>query len=307
MKTWEMSTKVALIAVVAWMALFSESKAQTLLRWKLKPGEVFTVRTHQETESQVAFGTKSATTKISDDLQLTWSVAAADDNAITIRQTIQRIAVNLAAQDGATTQYDSESSTRPMGHAQNLASSLKPLIGAEFEIKLSPLGKVLAVKPVNDAAQALLAADDKSAEAGGASRSTIQQLLRQPLVILDEKEVKAGDTWASSSDLATAAGPMKQETTYELDKIDEQDGKSICQIAATTKLTPQSAANTGKTGSTISIKDHDQTATISFSATDGRLIEVEQTQKLVTERQYRETKIVVTLNSTQTTKITPSP
>src|SRR4051794_13400642 len=40
------------------------AQAQTLLRWKLKPGDAFTVDTRQETESQVAFSGKSVTTTI---------------------------------------------------------------------------------------------------------------------------------------------------------------------------------------------------------------------------------------------------
>src|SRR5437868_5263323 len=52
-------------------------RAETL-RWKLKPGDAFTVDTPQETESQVAFSGKSVTTNIDLALQQTWTVASAE-------------------------------------------------------------------------------------------------------------------------------------------------------------------------------------------------------------------------------------
>jgi hypothetical protein len=56
---------------------------------------------------------------------------------------------------------------------------------------------------------------------------------------------------------------------------------------------------------TMKIKTHEQTGTILFSADEGRVVEGEQKQKLVTERAYRETMIVVTLSSVQKTRVTP--
>ena len=116
-------------------------------------------------------------------------------------------------------------------------------------------------------------------------------MLRRPLVVLPEKEVKAGDTWIVASDRATAAGPLKLETTYRLENIDE---KSLAKIAMTAKAQPGP-------GSKTSIKEHQHSGSISFSANEGRLMQIDQKQKLVTERPYRETTITVTLDSTQTT------
>ena len=55
----------------------------------------------------------------------------------------------------------------------------------------------------------------------------------------------------------------------------------------------------------LKIKEHQQQGTIFFSSKLGRLIEAEQTQTLVTERPYRETTIIVTLTSKQTTTLKP--
>ena len=296
----------AMAAMAVWLLISGSLEAQTLLRWKLKAGESFGVHTQQQTESQVAFGAKSAKTKIDDELYITWAVEAADEETMTIRQTIQRIVVNMAGRDGAAVQFDSDSKARPTGQAVSLASSLKPLVGAEFELKMSVRGDVLEVKPINDAAKALFGSDDKLTEAGGASRGNLPQLMRQPLVVLPADAVNEGSSWTISNKLATSAGPMVQETAYSLAEMSEQGGKSMAKIAARSKLIPEEIG-AGKSGGKISIKDQKLEASIVFSATDGRVMELEQTQKLETERVYRETTIIVTLNSAQKTTITPSP
>ena len=118
-------------------------------------------------------------------------------------------------------------------------------------------------------------------------------MLRRPLIVLPEKEAKAGDTWTVSSDRTTAAGPLKLETTYRLEGI---DNTSMARITMTAKAQPGP-------GSKTAIKEHQHSGTISFSAPDGHLREIDQKQKLVTERPYRETTITVTLDSTQKTSL----
>src|SRR5262249_13872735 len=157
---------------------------------------------------------------------------------------------------------------------------IKPLIGAEFELVMTPRGEITSVTPINDVAKALLAATDKS-ESNAASQEGLQQLLRRPLVVLPGKEAKPGDTWTASSDRTTAAGSLKLETTYRLESVDD---KSVAKIAITAK------AQAGS-GSKTTIKEHQHSGTILFSAADGRLVQIDQTQKLVTERPYRETTI----------------
>src|SRR5690349_17672540 len=92
----------------------SSAPAQTLLRWNLKSGESFNVETHQETQSQVAFSGKSVTTTIDLTLQQTWSATSASEKEFVIKQTIDRIKMKLAGQQG-TAEYDSAAKTRPSG------------------------------------------------------------------------------------------------------------------------------------------------------------------------------------------------
>ncbi len=282
-------TIYALLLVVTSTAV---CPAQTLLRWKLKPNDVFAVEIHQETDSQVGFSGKQAKTKIALDIKLGWKVTAASGEGFTIRQTVESIRETLETPDMGVIQYDSASTARPSGQARELADSIKPLVGAEFDLLMTSRGEIATATPANDIAKALVARGDKS-NSDAAAQDGLQQMLKRPLALLPEKEVKPGDTWTATSERTTAAGPMRFETTYELQNINTN---SIATIAMTAKA--QSGA-----GSKTTIKEQQHSGTISFPTAFSRFIEIDQTQRLVTERPYRETTITVTLSSKQTTTI----
>jgi hypothetical protein len=298
-------TKYAvLVALLMAMNFASEASGQTVLRWKLKAGESFGVVIGQKTESVVAYGAKSAATTIDVKVSLGWEVTAADEKEFSIKQTIQRIVIDLATPQGPGISYDSESKSRPAGQGRALAEALQPLVGAEIEIKLSPRGEVLAAKPVNESAKGLFAAKEKRGATGDAPRATVEKLLRQSLVVLPEKEATAGESWTTSSELTTAAGPQTQNTVYTLKEISQVDGKSQAEISMTSKLSSlEEGAGAKGAKPRLKIVDHQQQGKIWFAAEEGWVTSAEQTQKLVTEREYQGTKIVVTLNSTQRTTV----
>jgi hypothetical protein len=292
------------VAMLLAVAFSQEASGQTLLRWKLRAGESFGLVIHQETKSEVAFSAKSATTNIVLDVSLGWAVTASDENELSIKQTIERIVMDLATPQGPAIHFDSALRLRPVGQARDLAEALQPLVGAEFQIKLNPRGEVLMVEPVNEAAKAIYSAIEKKGEAGDAPRATVEKLLRQSLVVLPEKRVNAGESWTTSSELMTAAGPQTQEMVYAFKEISQVDGRPQAEISMESKLIPRNGdASVKGVSPRLKIIDHQQQGKIWFAPEEGRVTSAEQAQKLVTEREYQNTRIVVTLNSTQRTTV----
>jgi hypothetical protein len=103
-----------------------------------------------------------------------------------------------------------------------------------------------------------------------------------------------GESWTVSSERPTVAGPLKIDTTYKLTGLAEQNGKPVARIGISASFTPAP-------GGQLTVKSPEHSGEIEFAVDDGRLIKVTQQQKLTTERPYRETTIVVTLVSRQTT------
>jgi hypothetical protein len=310
-----MSIRLLMVFLLLVVQAVPVASGQTLLRWKLKPGESLNLTVQQETESQVAFSGKSATTKIDLTVELHWLVTAADDKGFKIKQTIKDVKLKLQSPQGGLIEYASAATARPAGHARDVADSLKPLIGTEVELTMTDRGEIIGAEPASKAAEEAPPAAGKAAEPSAVSRTTVERLLRQALVVLPEKAVSAGDQWRASSQLAAAAGDFEQVTTYRLAGIAERDGQSMAELEMTAELKPVAtstpaaklpAAKRPAVGK-LTVKSSPHSGTILFALEQGRVVEAEQTQKLVTERPYRETTIVVTLTSKQTTNLRAKP
>jgi Family of unknown function (DUF6263) len=290
------------------------ASGQTLLRWKLKQGESLHVTIQQETESQVAFSGKSATTRIDLTVELDWLVTAADEREIKLKQTLKTVKLKLQSPEGGVIEYDSAAEARPTVQARDIADSLQPLIGTEIALTMTPRGEIAAAEPANKAAEELLKSE-KPGEQPAFSRAHVQQLLKQSLVNLPEKAVALNDEWKATSNLTGAAGNYQQVMTYRLAGLAEQDRKPVAQLEMTAKLKPTTETapparlSPGKKPAVgkLRVKSQVQSGTIQFAVDAGRVLQAEQTQKLVTERPYRETTIVVTLSSKQTTSVRDKP
>lgn len=278
-------------------ALAGQSSAQTELRWKLQPGQQFTVNVAQQTTSEVAYSGKKVATQIDISMELGWTVTVADEKAITIKQSLRRMVLKMESPKVGKVSYDSADKSRPTGAAREVAAAVAPLLSAEILLEMNPRGEVQSAKPANEAAEKLLAAESDPDALG--SKDAIQQLLRQSLIVLPEKAVAEGDTWTTRTEIASALGKGQQETTYRLAGIVEQEGVMLQEIKSTSKLdvTPSTAKDAP------TIKEHAQSGVVRFSSDQGRVVSAEQEQKLITERPYRETTIVVTLSSKQTTTL----
>jgi len=286
-------------ASLLFVVLFSAvppAHGQTLLRWKLKAGDSLEVTIDQNTDSDVSFSGKKATTKIELKLVLGWNVTGADNNGFKIRQSIDAIRQNLTTQQAGTVEFDSTSKAKPTGQSRDLAEALRPLVGAEFDIVMTPRGEITAVEPANEAAKALFAGLEAGQNADATARATVEQMLRRPLLVLPERPTNIGETWTVSSERPTVAGPLKIDTTYKLTGVSEQNGQAIAHIA-------MSANFAAAPGGQLTVKSPSNRGEIDFAVAEGRPSKITQQQTLTTERPYRETTIVVTLVSQQTTTI----
>jgi len=194
-------------------------------------------------------------------------------------------------------EYDSSKADRLTGQAKEVAAAIAPLLKTTIEIAMNERGEVLEAKATGEGAEQLAASSADLSQPPLVSKESIQQLLRQPLVVLPKDPVKAGETWTTKNELTTALGKARQTTEYRY--AGEPEGR--IEVKTELKLDPAGAA-----AKKLTVKKHQQTGVVQFDSTAGRLKSAEQTQTLVTERPYRETTIVVTLKTEQKTEVKPA-
>jgi hypothetical protein len=231
-------------------------------------------------------------------MRVDWHVVDAVEDAIRVQQTIEQIRATLTT-PGASADFDSGARTRATGLAKQLAESLQPLMGAEIEIVFTPLGEVRSAKPANEAAQKLFAVGDAvSGNPAAASRPSLTQLFERSIVRLPEMSVAAGDSWTVEDALPSAALELSSKTTYTLDEIVEQDNARMAKISFASHLAEQQA----REKRAVRTQSLEASGSVLFSIEEGRPVAIERRQRLVTERNYRDSKIDVALDSRGTMK-----
>lgn len=267
---------------------------QEMLRWNLAAGDELTIEIAQHTTADVSYAGKRTTTQIDFTLELRWKVLSREANQTRIQQSVARVTAKLDSPAGGA-QFDSSSAGRPQGRARELAAALGPLAGASVELVLSDRGEVLELRPQGEAAEQLL--NQAAPSDGGQTDAAVRQVLRQPLVLLPDEAAAEGATWTESHTLASALGPAEQRTTYRHAGTTEESGQKLARLEWTAQLTLKQPP------SGVALKEHAHSGTARFDVGAGRLVRAEQTQKLTTERPFRDTAIVVTLASRQTTTV----
>jgi hypothetical protein len=142
--------------------------------------------------------------------------------------------------------------------------------------------------------------DTKKNEKDAVSADTLNQLLQQALVVLPEKEMSKGDTWKAERATTTPLGKLQQTTTYTLADI---TGEADQQTA---KITQSGQLELAPANKKLKLTAQSLDGMVRFALEPGRVVSAERTQRLKTEQPYRETTIVVDLETRITTKVEPA-
>jgi Family of unknown function (DUF6263) len=274
--------------------------AQTTLRWQLKPGEKLAMEVTQKTTSEVAYASKKTTTEIEQKMTLGWEVASVEGDKIRLKQKLERFEFKMGPPGTVSLEYDSSKADRLTGQAKEVAAAIAPLLKTTIEITMNERGEVLEAKATGEGAEQLTAPSADASQPPLVSKESIQQLLRQPLAVLPEKTASSGDPWTTTTELTTALGKVRQTTEYRYAGTEEKEGIKLERINVKTELKLDAVGSSAKK---LSLKQHEQSGIVLFDSAASRLNSAEQTQKLVTERPYRETTIVVTLTTEQKTEV----
>lgn len=296
-----------LLGLTVFLAAASPALAQKTLRWKLKPGDRLQANIQQQTLSTVTIANKPLKTTLEMTLETLWSVDSADEKQIKMTQSVKRVAVKMQSGDSTPITYDSATEAAPLGAAKDVAAAVAPLLaeGSTLIVTMDTRGEVLMAEPSAKLAELWKSPSTKKSSGPGGSEST-QELLRRSLALLPEKPVDMTDAgkakWTREREIEMPIGKINQATEFVYAGEAEEGGQKLDKIDFTSNLT---LVPGGAKGLKLTLKEQKQSGHALFSAEQGSVVSAEQTQKLVTEAPYRETKITVTVESTVKTQISP--
>lgn len=294
-----------LLLIAAVSGLFSSLagsvSAEPLLRWKLSSGESLAYQFKQSTQTETAGTGKAMRMTLETAMTITWKVDSVDAQQVaTITQTIDAFSVTMTTDKLDPIVYDSASKTPPVGPARDLAEGVSKLLGAPCRIQLTDRGEIVSVEPSEQLKQVAASASG-NATSGLLGVEEMTQILRQAAVVLPEKPVAEGTKWEVKQKSAAFPVAVLLANHFTYVGATERDGTKLDQIAVTTSfaLDPGTAA----AAPSVKLREGSQSGNYWFDSATGRMVDSEFSQRLVTERPYRDLSIRVQSTSAVSMKL----
>jgi len=302
-------------------------EAKLLLRWDLPEGTVWALHVHQQSETRVGFSGKVAQTRYDLQIDGTWRVVAQQPDQVTIHQTVDRIVMEVTTPAQTAVRFDSASQARPApGPAADLAASLRPLVGATFELVLNRRGEVQDVRPVGQVAEQWMSRLRSDSTESAALQAAMTKALAQPFLTLPEGAVGPQDTWRHLRAEESPLGQVQVSTTYRLDQPSSQEDQTLWPIRFTSEIqvpSPQQEKNSplpsapqtgpGQTAGSptttrrnpIQVKQFEQSGTVWFSVEQSRPVSAELETRASLVHVYRD--LTITADTKLRQQITLQP
>jgi hypothetical protein len=261
-----------LAACGALFAQAGESQAEPL-RYKFEKGAK--LRFSVVMDMSIAYsgkGLPDQRTSMAQTTEMLWTVEEVEENgAARIRQKIDHMKMSVQAPPNVNFEYDSASDEKPSGTtAARVMPLLTALVGAEFEMTMSPRGEVLDVQVPERVSEALQKAP-AAAEAGEMfSEAGFKRMVQQGSPTFPEGDLEPGTEWTHAIEVPGENPETKQTITtrYRYLGQEEIDGKTLDAIAVELELQlPRGTPD----GATVTVQKQASSGKMYFDRAAGRI------------------------------------
>lgn len=217
----------------------------TLLRLKVKPGEVYRYGMSQEMQLEMSMGQMGSQRSVSRNrVEVSYEVASvAEDGTIVINSTFVRTRVETDSPAGVAIMDTADPPAE--GEESSAASVMRAMNGKTIQIVLTSRGEVLDVRGF-DQLWAALGAGAKDnptyqymieALKESFGPETIRQGAQQSIPLFPQEPVTPGSGWTQSMamDVGTMGG-MKASTSYTMRGASTHAGRDCLELATTVQL-----------------------------------------------------------------------
>jgi hypothetical protein len=272
----------SMVAVVSGFligALERETRAEEILRWKLKSGDVLKYTTEQKIVMNVKVMGRDRKQSRSQTIHYTWKVKdVANDGLAEIVQRIDRLNMRVEAPPYMPFEFDSNMPDADVPEPfEPEARQLKATLGAEFGFKMRPSGEIADIQ-ISEATLKKLRDALPPNEGGGQaafSEAGLKEMLMQsspppfPLTPLD-----AGKSWSSKPvKMSVPQGSLVIDKVFTFQGPDPKDPKLIL-IGMESRVTLEPAENVS-----AKIRSQEGKGSLIFDSEAGRIVSSRGTQK----------------------------
>jgi len=270
---------IAALAGLAMGGYGRDGRAQEILRWKLKAGDVLRYTIEQKMVMSVKGSTvrerKQTRTQT---IHYSWNVKeVANDGSAEILQRIDRVSMRVEAPPYMPFEFDS---TKPEAEVaepfEAEARQLKANIGAEFSFKMKPSGEIADIK-ISEATLKKLrdALPAEEAGQGGFSEQVLKDMLMQSSPPpFPQIAVEPGKSWSSKpAKVSLPQGSLVMDKVFTFQGADPKDPKLML-IGMEGRVTLEPGENVS-----AKIRAQEGKGSLAFDAEAGRIVSSRSTQR----------------------------
>jgi Family of unknown function (DUF6263) len=270
---------VAVVAVVVSL-LGLDARAQEVLRWKLKNGDVLKYSAEQKQVMNVKHMGRERKQTRAHTIDYTWSVTAVLANGdADVTQKIEHVTMKVSMPPYMPFEYDSNSPNTDVPEPfEGELQMLKATIGAELSFKMTPSGEIADVK-IPDATLKKLR--DALPKEGGPDVALSEQVLKERLISsspppFPQQPLEVGKNWSSKPSKLAFPGlfTMVTDKVFTFHGPDPKNPRLML-VGMDGRVTLEVAENVA-----ARILSQDGKGNLVFDAESGHIVSTRLTQKL---------------------------
>lgn len=282
----------------------ADAHAATALRWKLAAGDQLDVQVAQTSKTETTVNNRTVKMSLHMVMEMKWLVESVDqEGTATISQMFTGVRIDMDAPSVGKVSFDTAQETKPGELTEGIAAAIGPLMKAKFSVQMSPRGEIIKVDIPKETIAAIKKASTTSKLRQLLSVEGITQLLQQSLAKLPEEAIDPDHKWSMKTTIASPLGQLNQTHNYVFSGMEQRGDKQVARIEVVTDLSLEPSEETA--AKKLSIKSHKQSGSMFFDLEAGRFVATDIRQSMVSETPFRDLKIVVSVDTTSETRISP--
>jgi hypothetical protein len=284
----------AAISVFLW--LFSGSLVAQELLWQLKTGDQLDVVLSQQKIAHTSVDEKVAKTDSQTKIRQRWNVESIDENGnYRVKQVVDAIRLSVANPEYPQQALfvDTESELKVVRESANVLKQIRPLIGMELFVTMTPRGEILAVTYSDEAKKILQELPGSLNLQALFSVDGMKDLLGAAAIVFPEKTPDQGETWEISDSVLNSLGKFLRVRKYQLADLEDLGQRQIAVVKLNTTIQPESVD--GKNGK---LNSFTETGELRIDIGKG-YVQSSQTHSVTeAETNYRDIAVKTTIEST---------
>lgn len=273
---------IALLIVALGFTTLARADEPVLLAYKVRKGETTYTRIGSEMkQTQSIMGMKLNNTYTQDAVVSRVVDDVSEKGDVTYKLKAERRKVNSEMSAlGGKYEFDSKSTERDTGSA--IGAELTPLFerltGSEYQVIVSPLGRVTEVKGFSELIADIVKDKPIAAQFGGGDNKSAAVAEQDSFVVLSDKPVRPGDKWESAYEVELPKiGKLKGKNTYTYEGPDKVGDLATARIGTASELTFELNLDQGGAKITGTLSTTSSSGTIQFDPAAGRVVSIKRT------------------------------